>query len=901
MQPTRTEAIKRFLMAKTHQDLADRYNYEMEVQVSVGQDGGEKIEGTYQGRNWQGFQGPEGQIWKSFRIPYKANTEPEYEDVAMSYDLEAHALGIGMTGWNWVKRQSEWWAYDFDAIKGHADSHSKKLTNEELAEIQEQVQSIPWVSVRRSTSGKGLHFYVYSEGFSTSNHNEHMAVGRAILSYMSAIVGYDFQSKVDANSGNFWVWHRKMAGTNGLELLKEGEVFSNSQIPANWKDYINVVSGKQKRNIPQFVDPKSIDVFEQVSGQSLRVTFDEEHKALIEYLRTNNCMWWYDSEHHMLVTHTIHLKEAHESLGLRGIFETVATGSQRGSDINCFMYPLRGGAWVVRRYTREVNENNIWEKDQSGYTKCYFNRKTDLKIAARICGGVNLISGNFVFQNGEDVERALKMIGSDLEIPSYVKLGRPFEVKQKENLIEISVTADRKIDTTDKLPGWIFRTGKWRKVIQVTNVTIETVNYDDKIRHLVEISNEDAGWCLKSDGVWRLEPYKHVNVMLKSDGFSSKEVEMVMGSAISRPWTIANLPFQPEYPGDRTWNKGAAKLRIFPADEMNPNGCPNWMKILSHLGKGLNDDIKTNEWCQENGITSGADYLKIWIASMIQKPLEPLPYLFFCSPEENTGKSTFHEALRLIIENGIVFADNALTNSNGFNGELANAVLCIVEETSLQSNKQAHARIRSWVTSRQLPIHAKRETPYSIPNSSHWIQFSNDPKACPIFQGDTRITMLMIDPFEVDEIIPWRVFEDRLRKEAPYFLAELLALEIPESEDRLNLPVITTREKIAIQVMNETPLESFLNEQTHFVPGKMIKVSELWDKFYEWLSPNERDNWSKISMGKQMPTKYPKGRRDDANWAFGNISFEPRKPDEHPLPLLIIRDGKLSSIGAKVK
>lgn len=906
-RPSKTEAIKAFLMASTHPDLANRYHFGMEVQVNVAPDGGTQVEGSYLGRQWNGFQGPEGQIWKAIRIPWKANTEPEFTDSTMSYDLAAHADGIGMTGWNWQQRRSEWWGYDFDAIKGHSDKHSRKLTDAELREVQQAVAEIPWVTVRKSTSGKGLHLYVYTSGFETSNHNEHAAVARAILSLMSAIVGFDFHAKADTCGGNMWIWHRKMIGTDGLSLLKKGGEIPLEEIPANWRDHVQVVSGKRARNMPQFIadmQPLFSDadrIFEQITGQRLNIPLDAEHRRLVEYLQETGARWWWDSDYHMLVTHTYHLKEAHEALSLKGIFETTATGSERGMDHNCYMFPLRDGAWVVRRYSPGCGEAASWDQDQAGYTRCFFNRKPDLKTAARACEGVEQLNGSFVFSNGDMAEKAAAMLGTSLGIPPDMR-NRSVELKQKEGIIGVDLQAVAQVDNAANMKGWAIKAGKWKKVVQVATQQGDSsnmMNYDDLVRHLVNESDEDSGWIVKSDNAWRDEPYKHVQVAIESTGYSSKDAKIVMGTSVLRPWKIVNIPFGPEYPGDRSWNRNAAKFAVTPAEEIDPNGCKHWMMVLNHLGKGLDESIQENGWCKANGIKGGADYLKTWIASMIQQPLEPLPYLFFFSPEENTGKSTFHEAMSLLIRNGIEFADNALTSQQTFNGELARVVLCVVEETSLQGHKQALARIRAWVTNRRFPVHPKHGTPYSIPNSTHWVQFSNDIRACPIFQGDTRITMLTIQPLEPSEIIPKKMLFDRLEKEAPYFLAELLRLELPPTNDRLNIPIIVTSEKAALQASNETLLETFLRENVYTVPGELIPVGEMWEKFYGWLDDNDRDKYTKISMGKEMPGKYPKGRWK-ADWYFANCSFTPRKPGESPKVAFIVKGEKLITVASKV-
>ena len=66
----------------------------------------------------------------------------------MTFDLAAHAEAIGMTGWNWAERQSEWVGFDFDALVGHSQQHGRKLSDGELAMVRDQACAIPWVTVR---------------------------------------------------------------------------------------------------------------------------------------------------------------------------------------------------------------------------------------------------------------------------------------------------------------------------------------------------------------------------------------------------------------------------------------------------------------------------------------------------------------------------------------------------------------------------------------------------------------------------------------------------------------------------------------------------------------------------------------------------------------------------------
>ena len=365
MKVTKVEAIKAFLIGSTHVDLAELYSQNMEVQILVGQDGGERINKTYKGHNWTAYT--DGlQTWKPFRIPYMANSNPEFDlSSTMDFDLTKHAEGIGMTGWDWIERKSKWVAFDFDSITGHSEAHEKKLTQNELDNIREIVSNIPWITIRKSTGGNGLHLYVFLDPVPTANHTEHAALARAIIGKVVALTGYDFTSRVDVCGGNMWVWHRKMAGTDGLKLIKQGTILD--EIPPNWRDHLCVVTGRKKRSVPAFITDKGSseieEKYDQLSGQRAKIPLDESHKALIKYLDENGCYWSYDQDACMLIAHTHDLKTAHTSLNMRGVFNTIATGSEPGSDKNCFLYPLRNGGWSVRRYTPGVAEAPTWEQD----------------------------------------------------------------------------------------------------------------------------------------------------------------------------------------------------------------------------------------------------------------------------------------------------------------------------------------------------------------------------------------------------------------------------------------------------------------------------------------------------------------------------------------------------------
>lgn len=890
MDVTRTQAIKNFLLANTVSDLAELYNYNMEVQVNVSKGNGERVVGEYKGRDL--LMWTDGiQTWKPLRIPYNADSNPEYTDKKMTYDLDAHAEGIGMTGWDWVNKLSRWVAFDFDAITGHKDTHTKKLTDEELRAVREAVETVPWVTVRRSSGGRGLHLYVFLDPVSTATHTEHAAVARAVLGKLSAVTGFDFRSKVDTCGGNMWVWNRKMVGTQGFQLLKSSVPLED--VPSNWRDHTPVIRGTRQRTKLDFVDDESN--FSDLIGQRPKIDLSDEHRKLLEYLTEANRTWWWDQDHGLLVTHTYSLKLAHEALQLRGVFETNATGKEQ-QDYNCFCFPLRGGAWAIRRFSQGAQEHVSWDQDKNGWTRCYFNREADMATAAKFCGGTENAKGAFIFREAELAVKAANLLGANINLDAGL-LARSATIKRMKDSRLVVEVKQENTDSTDRMQGWLPEKGYWQKIFKPKTKPVsetETGNYEDIVRHLVSENGQDFGWVVKSSDQWRDEPITHIRLALTSMGVGSNELSVVMGTSIMKAWTIVNMPFQPEYPGDRKWNRHAAQFRFPPSTDKDNLHFPTWSKIMNHVGKSLDEAVGKHPWCIANGIKRGSEWLKCWLASLFQSPYGSLPYLFLYGPQAS-GKSIFHESLDLLVTKGYQKVESALTSKSNFNGEMLSALICVVEEIDLQRNKDAYNKLKDWVTSRKISIHAKNATPEMVRNTAHFIQCSNEVSSCPVFDGDTRITMIYVGDIDPMDMIPKDRMYEQLEKEAPDFLAELLSIELPEPYDRMNVPVLVTDDKQAVADSNKNALEAFIQEHTFPVKGSMIKFSDFYDRFIDNCEPRDLQQWaSKIRVSRAIPREHIKGRnmKDGGHFYLTNISWEPGK-DLEPLK---VEDGVIKCL-----
>jgi len=901
--PKVTEAIQNFLRARraSHNgpDLLDRWTPFMETQINVAAGNGERVDGkpnTYTDGVYE---------WFNIRIPKNASSSPEFRDYELRWPLDLHAEGIGWTGWDWSARKSRALGFDFDSIVGHAKGIG--VSDEELDRVKEAAKCLPYVEVRKSTGGNGLHLYVYFDeaGIPTSNHTEHAALGRAVLGMMSSETGFDFASQIDACGGNMWIWHRKMSEANeGLKLIKSAEkTLSLSDLPTNWRDHIEVVTRRRaKVRVHTEMKDEHLDPFEALASARKIVPLDEKHKAVLDALASSGFTAIWVPDHHLLQTHTCALaklmSEQAEELELVGVFKTISNGKDPGTP-NCFMFPLEHGGWRVYRFSPGINEAETWNQDKEGWTECFFNRRPNLAVAAKSLGGKEDPDvGGFAFKNVEDAVKAAEVLGQKITFPEKLKSRRAVLKPHKDGRLVMQILKREKDRDRGDIDGWLSKKGKWVKVFEVQTDTKKEdagfAEYDNIIRQLITPSREDAGWYLRStDGGWQRFSTEKVKLRLLTLGNTKPEVELILGSTIGKSWKLVNLPFQAEYPGDRQWNLDAAQYRFQPANLSDDEAPfhPHWDRIFKHCGQDLDAAVRRDEWCHENNIKNGADYLLYWTASLLKEPFHPLPYLFLYG-NQNSGKSILHEAIALLMTKGVASADRALTNTGDFNGELANCVLAYVEEKDISTaGASAYNKLKDWVTSPVLWIRKMRTDAYSQPNTLHIIHVANELKACPIPPGDTRICVLFVPDLLPGDEIPKRHLMSKLEEEASHFMRTIMDLTLPSPHSRLLLPAIKTRNKEHAEEMNRSALDNFLAE-LHEVPGEMVEFSKFFQKFQEWLPAEKRYEWKKSVVIEEVRRRFPYGAYTDNKRMIGNLSWEQKAPaDVRPW---IVVDGWLT-------
>jgi hypothetical protein len=895
--PTVNQSIRAFLEAQLPRhngpDLLRRILIHfpgLEVQVKVAADSGEPVDGkrsTYtDGVN----------EWFNIRTPKKADSQPEWHDYELQWPLDLHAEAIGCTGWEWTTRRSLWVAFDVDSLIGHAKGVG--LTDEELEKVKSMACDLPYVEVRRSTGGTGLHLYVYLDRIPTENHTVHAALARAVLGMMSSTTGFDFASQIDACGGNMWVWHRKMTAENhGLEIIKSAtQTLSSSDLPANWHDHLAVVTRQRAKVLIANLPAEDIDPFESLASSRRLVPLDAMHKAIIEELGRSGFSTVWVPDFHLLQTHTHALQalidnpEHRTSLKLKGFFRTNSKGRDPATP-NCFCFPAEDGAWRVYRFSPGVDEADMWEQDGVGWTTCDFNKAANLSTAAKAGGGTEAPNnGGYVFPTAVEAGEVVEVLGQKLDIPEHLQQRETRLKTQRDGRIVFSITKENKEEVAP--PGWINDGKKLTRVLKVKSEVQAQANEEsyaehDKIaRFVVTPAGRSAGWYGRAqNGVWVDGNKDDMRGLLLREGKSKPEVDVIIADIWARHWKLVNLPFQPEYPGDRQWNLDAAQYKVKPADAEGPH--PHWDMILQHCFCDLDGPLKEMPWAQRANIRTGADYGLLWSACLLREPFCPLPYLFLYG-DENCGKSIFHESFAILVTKGLVSANNALQNQNGFNGELATAILAYVEEIDISHTPGALAKIKEWVLSPTFPVRKMRTDTYAIPNTLHFVQTSNYPEYCPIFPGDTRITMAHVAPLEIE--IPRRKMDDYLKEEAPAFLRTLLDLPLPSADGRLRIPVVETHNKVAAQDLRRTPVEQFIAEHCHAIPGSRIPFSDFCERFRAQLPDEEGVKWSKPRIARALPSKHPAGSHTGNVKYVVNLSWDPETPTE---PWVVV-DGRLT-------
>jgi hypothetical protein len=684
-------------------------------------------------------------------------------DKAYTIDDKATLLKFGSAFWDWCNQTQQIVGIDIDHETGHAEGVG--ISQSAFDEVDAHLKKLPWVEVRRSTGGLGRHVLVqFDQPVDIKSRAESTALANAALTVMSRQTGFDFKSVKDCAGGNLWIYSSK-AADNAFQVMNPATgAIAVSDLPPGWRE-AKAASSHMVSYSPSTIElsDEHLRIEKQIAGEG----------GSIIYVPDKGC-------YHI---HTKAIEKAFQKHNYRGHFSTVSDGTDLGKP-NSFMFPLEDGGFLVKRFGN-AKESASWYDSANG-SYAYLNVNVPVKKALHQFATNNTGKGHEFSSTNLNI--FLQAIGCEIRMPQQFSSRLAVVRILKEEELQLSIK--KHTDDPPQIDGWSSnRADLWQKSFlpPAPSVALTTANYiraTDLVR-AVTTETESAKWCVRTDGEWIGTNVTEVRNVLTSQGLNAT---VVMGQLRQKPYHLVYEPFQSEYLSNRRWNFDAPQLRYQPADEAQDT--PTWDAIFDHLGSGLDQDIYDCLECKKLGIASGSHYLKLWVKLLIEKPSQRLPYLFFASKENNTGKSSFGSSIQHMIHPGVgEINEEAITEK--FNSELENKILCLVEEVNLSDKKnKAYSTIKRLVTSPTITVRKMRTDAYNVPNLTHFIHTANDARFVPVDDADMRVVIIPVRPLK--ECIDSVEFEAGVKKEATSILRKLIDLALPPASGRLWLPVIQT-------------------------------------------------------------------------------------------------------------
>jgi hypothetical protein len=854
--------------------LLDKYHTGLETQIYVTPGTEEEAHPTRNDCWTDGIQ-----TWKQVRWPYNSGTKPEFKDFEPKFALVDHVESIGTTWWAWETQESVGCVFDFDSIIGHAAGLSKK----ELQRIVEKLSSLDYVTIIKSTSGNGYHVLVFfEEGMrpKTKNHREHALVAEVVLNKMSEDAGFEFADKVDCYGMIGWIWSIRATEANqGFAMVKQAARDLDRTEIADWTK----IPAKRMKMRPKVVayDEEGAEV----AGNNIlgftdeQIVLNKEHMRIIRALEESGFSFNPVPEHDLFHTHTAALRNVHRKLGLKGPFQTLASGKGNEKP-NCFIRPVNGGGFSVFRFGKGTPEHLLWDQT-TPTTWCSFNQAMPAhKVLMRMGAEWVAEQKQYEFETKEELVAATDALGNRVPLKLLDNKHYALAINGRGCVVKCFC------ETTDQpgeCDGWQRVKGHHKKVLsRLEEVDVDSIlNHVDSVVRYVVRDGEELGWAHKTEAGW-IKCKETTAKRTARFHVGGQEAEMYLGAATTNPWTLVNQPFEREHLPGRQWNLESAQLIVPCATEPGPH--PHWDIILNHIGQSWDDPLAQDNEMQKYGITKGSHYIMAWLACMIRHPEDPLPYIFLVGPQ-NSGKSVIHEVLRECIANGVVHGGNALSSGSGFNGEFEGKTLAAIDETDLSQFPGFAARLKSWTNATYIQIHKKGCQPYDVRNFMHFIQTANSVTALVIEHGDTRIVIGEVPRFEGTEI-PKPVLIRKCLEELPAFLYTLGTMQLPPMAGRTRLPVITTAIKSEILESTEPDSLTFLKGMYHDIPGQYEKISDVYAEYKKWCAANNAKpttpNDFKLQVGLKYPVhKGPSGRA----YTVGNISLNENAEPQQPFTL----------------
>lgn len=330
--------------------------------------------------------------------------------------------------------------------------------------------------------------------------------------------------------------------------------------------------------------------------------------------------------------------------------------------------------------------------------------------------------------------------------------------------------------------------------------------------------------------------YKHIRC-----GFNSYGIPI---NFISR-WLENN-------PDIRRKNKMGIHMKDCPEDTYNL-----WTPFEMDL---VNDYVKKEEAIEVfkrhvsilcNHEEKVSDYVIDWIADMIQNPEMKSKMLVFVS-KQGAGKNLLLNMIRKMLGTKKVFESTNPSRDvwGNFNGQMANAFLVNLSETSAIDFKNAYGQVKALITDDTITINEKCVKPFKLPSYHHFILFTNEMEAVKPSKDDRRNCLIQCS----DELIKVGKTEQQLEVIETYIQTFLETMNDVDSvktifewlksrpvDNFLSKPFPMTDFHRTQSELSVSPIEAWLRDFIGFHHEEkelILSTSECFIAFKDWVKCN---------------------------------------------------------------
>ncbi|WP_145031333.1 primase-helicase family protein [Caulifigura coniformis] len=680
---------------------------------------------------------------------------------------------IGVTGFD-PEGYSTFGGVDIDGL-----NHAAGLTPERIAEIIAALKPVKFVRVQRSKSGRGIHLLFRwhpdrrPRASTGSDHarNCERAIREIERQSGLKLIGGD----ADCFGQVLWIWSKNPA-PNGFEVLQEETEFVPDEL----------LELPARQPVPATNDVSTVD-------------FDPQHSRLIdEWSQTN----------YAVITDT--LTDGRRCVRLHTLALGVPTTSE-GKDPrtpNAYGFPLPGGGFIFFRFG-DVAEIEPWFRTKTGKTCLLIG--ADIEFAARM----RLRSNKGVFLG---TVREIAAVVPGMNTAGFED--RPGELDRDGDQWIVSV-ASRKEEPLP--PGWVKQ---GYKALFFVDAPVEELS--EQIYAVVEEATADGAemgdFMRMVDGEPRYFNERQLENDLDREGKSRDQIAVMKRSAVVLQKRVAHL--RPSRIEGKWLNIGARYIVTPQAGEH-----PTWTMLDEHVGQTVTPHLPP--WCLEHGIRTGGDWMRLWRCVAFQRPDRPTPFVTLVSKLQGTGKTTYVNALKLLVTGGIAGATGMLRKNSQFNSHVMRSWLAIIVESDI-SRDGTYDLLKPLISDDDAECEAKFKTATVAQNFCHFVQTVNHLRYCPLGEpGDTRIAVVRVPPIQNE--IDRDELKRRLQAEAPAYLHTLLNTTLPPPAGRLWLPIPNTPERQLLIDMRTAPLERFLAEKVDEIPHNRIPAGEFVDRYQTWF------------------------------------------------------------------